>query len=93
MATRERGLLAWLETANAGIMSDIDELTDLETARLAMLRESWYTAGWRGYLRGRPEPLNGYAAAGWRDAKHAREACGRDLLWSMDCTFPAMNSL
>jgi hypothetical protein len=74
-------------------MSDTDEATDLETARNAMLRESWYTAGWRGYLRGRPEPLNGYAAAGWRDAKHAREACDRNIMWSMDCTFPKMDSL
>ncbi len=77
-------------------MSDTDEATDLEAAHAAMAVEQWYTYGWRAYLSGKrivPGVHHPLAVAGWRDAKHAREACGRDLMWSMDCTFPAMNSL
>jgi hypothetical protein len=76
-------------------MSDTDEATDLEAARNAMFNERFYTLGWRSYLSGMKEPVswNAHCVRGWRDAKHAREACGRNLMWSMDCTFPAMNSL
>ncbi len=76
-------------------MSDNEEQADLEAARGAMTCERWYTLGWRAYLTGIKEPrsYNVHYVRGWRDAKHAREACGRDLMWSMDCTFPATDSL
>lgn len=76
-------VLAWLETANAGIMSDFDEQNDLEAARLAMSRERAYTLGWRAYLAGRKRPTLADAGRGYDDAKHAHEVCGRRIAWSL----------
>lgn len=89
----KRGLLAWLETANAGIMSDFDEAADLEAARLASFVARCYTLGWRAYLEGRPCPKHPASERGWMEARHAREVCWREIMWSQEAKYIAPSSI
>jgi hypothetical protein len=74
-------------------MSDSDEQTDLDAARVASFEARCYTIGWRAYLQGRPCPKDTALARGWNEARHAREACGRELFWSQDIKYITPSSI
>ena len=74
-------------------MSDTDEQADLDAARLASFVARCYTLGWRAYLEGRPCPKHAASERGWMEARHAREVCWRDIMWSQEAKYIAPNSI